>query len=159
MDSLLVDNYCMSFENERFGVEYKTLGKFTITDKENSFPSILVESGKAKEICKWLNNNVISNEKHYLENFLLDGGDGTDVEIITEVKKRLPKDFIVNCDDTFLIIECENKDNYSNKEIAKAIDMPFESISFTTIKKCNGYDNKIVYFCWDKAIDEMGILD
>lgn len=94
-------------------------------------------------------------EKHYLEKIILENKPDCDIKIIEEVKKRLPEDFKVNSDDRYLTVEGKY---YSNKQIAEKINMPIESILYTTTKRCGDYDNKIIYFCWDKIIDSMEIL-
>lgn len=100
----------------------------------------------------------MENENHYLAKIILESTDGSDSKVIEEVKKKLPEGFTVNSDDTFLTVECLDLVRNSNKSIAEKIGIPVETISLTTLKRCCGYDNKIVYFCWDKIIDDMEIL-
>ena len=98
------------------------------------------------------------NDEHYLEEIILKSTEGSDIEIIKKVKERLPEDFIVNSDDTFLVIEYKDLDKYSSKRIIENLDLPFESVSYITTKRCYGQDNIILYLCWDRIIDNMNIL-
>lgn len=99
------------------------------------------------------------NDKHYLEKIILKSTEGSDSKIIKEIKQRLPpENFIVNSDDTFLVIEYEDLDKYSSRKIVESLDLPFESVSYITTKRCYGQDNIILYLSWDKIIDDMNIL-
>lgn len=98
------------------------------------------------------------NDEHYLEEIILKSTEGSDTKIIKKVKERLPENFIVNSDDTFLVIEYEDLDKYSSRKIVKSLDLPFESVSYITTKRCYGHDNIILYLSWDKIIDDMNIL-
>lgn len=99
------------------------------------------------------------NDKHYLEEIILKSTEGSDSKIIKEIKQRLPpENFIVNSDDTFLVIEYEDLDKYSSRKIVESLDLPFESVSYITTKRCYGHDNIILYLSWDKIIDNMDIL-
>lgn len=98
------------------------------------------------------------NDKHYLEEIILKSTEGSDIKIIKKVKERLPENFIVNSDDTFLVIEYEDLDKYSSRKIVESLDLPFESVSYITTKRCYEQDNIILYLSWDKIIDDMDIL-
>lgn len=98
------------------------------------------------------------NRPHYLEDLLMKNTNGIDSEIIKRVKEKLPKSFIVNSDDTFLTVECINSYRNDDVTIAYTIDIPVKSIEYSTLKRCIDDDYKIIYFSWDKIIDNLDIL-
>ena len=171
--------------NKRFSVKHKEGGIFCVDDKDDKFPEFIMESGTARKVVNYLNeeekikeglleeikdlseenmkfkeirNNKYNN--HYLISAISKGYD--DSKLAKLILEKLPKNFNVFSDNKFLIVEYKiyNNDDFFNGDIiADLLKISKNTLSFETNRYINDVISyKIFYFEWEKILEKENIL-